>query len=63
MATDASIAENIRRGAPLPGFESLTTMSRIAAGISPSSRQAVASEYFFPAERSLAPTQVTSNHG
>ncbi len=57
------MAENMRRGAPLPGLQSFTIRSRTRSGISPSRRQLVASEYFLPEERSLAPTQVTSNHG
>ena len=46
-----------------PGFDSETTMSRTYGGISPPKRHVVASRYGFPAERSLAPSQVRSNHG
>ncbi len=63
VATDASVAENINRGAPSEGLQSATVKSATFAGIAPSSLQLVASRYFFPAERSLAPTQVSSNQG
>ena len=56
------MAENTSRGA-LPGFESDTMMSAAAAGMSPSRRQEVASCNFLPAERSLAPSQVSLNQG
>src|SRR5262245_58091949 len=35
----------------------------MSPGIAPSRRHDVASVYFLPAERSLAPTHVSSNHG
>src|ERR1700682_6180706 len=62
VATLASMDENTRCGA-LPGLESSTVRSATPAGISPSSRHAVASRYFLPADRSLAPIQVRSNQG
>ncbi len=62
VATEASMAEKTRRGA-LPGFESDTVMLAAADGMSPSRRQEVASFSFLPAERSLAPSQVSLNQG
>ena len=62
VATDASMAENNSRGA-LPGLDSSTVRPAIAAGAAPSRCQLVASRYFLPAERSLAPSQVRSNQG
>ena len=58
----ASMAEKSRRGA-LPGLHSCTVRSATLSGMPPSRRQLVASRYFLPAERSLAPSHVRSNHG
>ena len=63
VATEASMAENISFGAPLPGFESCTIRSATLAGVVPSRCHFAASRYFLPAERSLAPSHVKSNQG
>ncbi len=62
VATEASMAEKSRRGA-LPGFESSTSLPATVSGIRPLSRQEVASWYGLPAERSLAPSHLSSNQG
>ena len=62
-ATEASIAEKTSSGAPLPGLASCTTRSARSAGGGTGSFHDAASRYFCPADRSLAPTQVSLNHG
>ena len=46
-----------------PACESLTIRSATFGGMAPSRRQLVASRYFLPAERSLAPSQVEFEPG
>ena len=62
VATEASIAENSSRGA-LPGLQSSTVRSATLAGVPPARCQVMASLYFLPDERSLAPSHLRSNHG
>ena len=61
VATEASMAENSRRGA-LPGLHSSTVMPATVSGTTPRC-QVMASAYFLPAERSLAPSHLRSNQG
>ncbi len=63
VATLASVAEKTSFGVFFPGLHSSTVSPAVLVGIRPSSLQEVASLYSLPAERSLAPTQVNSNHG
>ncbi len=62
VATDESMDENSSRGA-LFGLHSSTMRSAAESGIVPARCHLVASRYFFPAERSLAPSHRTSNQG
>src|SRR5579864_3862619 len=62
VATEESMDENSSRGALL-GLHSSTTRSASLSGITPCRCHLVASRYFLPAERSLAPSHLTSNHG
>ena len=62
-ATEASMAEKTSSGAPLPGRASCTTRSASSAGGGTGSFHDAASRYFCPADRSLAPTQVSLNQG
>ena len=62
-ATEASIAENTSSGAPVPGRASCTTRLASSAGIDAGRRHGAASRYNCPADRSLAPSQVTRNQG
>ena len=62
VATPASMAEKSRRGA-LPGLHSSTVRSATVSGVPPARCHVMASLYFLPAERSLAPSHLRSNHG
>src|SRR5205814_4235799 len=63
VATEASMAEKISLGAPLPGLASCTARSATLDGVDPSRCHLAASLYFLPAERSLAHSHVRSNQG
>src|SRR5450432_4453136 len=60
-ATDASMDENNSRGA-WPGLHSSTVRSATESGTTPRCH-VMASLYFLPDERSLAPSHFRSNHG
>ena len=53
----------IAGAAALPGLHSSTVWSATACGVSPARCHFMASRYFLPAERSLAPSHATLNQG
>src|ERR1700761_8631705 len=63
FAAVESNAAKISLGVSLVGDAEFTVSAATREGSGVANRQVVASAYFFPAERSEAESQLTSNHG